>query len=184
MNGISMRTSTGTGGVHIRWSVLAGLAVAIIGLGGCRQSTAPGTAAEDLALTAGSLTGEIIQFMEAAIQDEYHAEMVYRRVIADFGEVRPFTNIVNAEVRHASALAVLFTRYGLEVPESTWHLENVPNFESVRDACQAAAEAEVANVALYDEFLQKALPEDVRIVFENNRRASLEKHLPAFRRCG
>ncbi len=60
---------------------------------------------------------------------------------------------------------------------------NVPTFASVASACAVAADAEVANIALYDALLALELPTDVRTVFVNNRRASLEAHLPAFNRC-
>ncbi len=164
--------------------LISGLVTALITTAGCNNSVSPEESAAASDLIAAGMTEEIVQMLEEAIQDEFHAEMIYQRVMADFGQVRPFSNIVNAEIRHASSLAILFTRYGLEVPESRWNLENVPVFESVSDACQAAAQAEIANIALYDEYLATPLPEDVRIVFENNRLASLDKHLPAFRRCG
>ena len=162
----------------------AGIMASGLALGGCKETVGPEDSGQSVALSAAGVTAEIVGMLEDAIQDEYRAEQVYLKVMATFGSVRPFSNIVNAERRHASALATLFTRYGLEVPASKWNGENVPTFDSVTEACRAAAEAEVANVALYDEYLSKLLPEDVRIVFENNRRASLEKHLPAFRRCG
>ena len=56
-------------------------------------------------------------------------------------------------------------------------------FDSVGEACAAAAQAERDNVSLYDAFLQMDLPTDVRNVFTNNRAASLENHLPAFEAC-
>jgi hypothetical protein len=54
----------------------------------------------------------------------------------------------------------------------------------VAEACATGAVAEVANIELYDDFLALDLPYDVRRVFEANRVASLDKHLPAFERCG
>ena len=39
------------------------------------------------------------------------------------------------------------------------------------------------DIAIYDKFLKLNLPDDVRKVFENNRSASLNKHLPAFSNC-
>lgn len=166
--------------------LLMGLMLAGISAGGCRDAVGPESdeAENPLPVQAVSgMTDAITAMMEDAIQDEYHAEMIYRKVLATFGQVRPFSNIVNAEVRHAASLASLFTRYGLEVPESVWSMENVPAFDTLKEACDAAVTAEVENIELYDEYLEQALPEDVRIVFENNRRASLYGHLPAFKRC-
>jgi hypothetical protein len=121
--------------------------------------------------------------MESAIQDEYHAEATYDRILADLGDAWPFINIVAAERRHIEAAAGLFSNRGLDVPESEWNRNNVARFDSIVEACAAAAQAERDNVGLYDTFLQRDLPTDVRNVFTNNRAASLEAHLPAFEAC-
>jgi len=132
-------------------------------------SSAP--TAADLAIE-GSLTG--------AIQDEYRAEATYQRVLAEHGSVLPFVNIARAEQQHAASIAGLFTSRGLSVPARAWTVDNVPGFASVSEACAAAPEAEIENIALYDRFLADDLPVDVRTVFANNRAASLNNHLPAF----
>jgi len=56
----------------------------------------------------------------AALDDEYKAHATYEQVIRDFGLVRPFVNIVEAEARHIAALVTLFERHGLSRPENTW----------------------------------------------------------------
>ena len=132
---------------------------------------------------SGTLTPAVAAAVRTALQDEYHAEQIYRGVMGDFGTVLPFANIVTAEQRHASALAGILSVRGLDVPANAWTVANVPHFTSVSAACAAAADAEVANIALYDELMALELPADVRTVFTNNRRASLEGHLPAFTRC-
>jgi hypothetical protein len=101
----------------------------------------------------------------------------------DFGPVRPFSTIVNAEVRHSEAIAFLYESPGLAVPASIWAIEDVPAFPSVFAACQAGVEAELDNAAIYDRYLGLDLPWDVRQVFDSNRAASLNNHLPAFQRC-
>ena len=50
-------------------------------------------------------------------------------------------------------------------------------------ACAGAVQAEIENIELYDEFFDMDLPDDLERVFESNRRASLENHLPAFQGC-
>ncbi len=133
--------------------------------------------------SSGALSDEVLDAMNLSIQDEYHAEFVYARVMADFGNVQPFANIINAEQRHSEVVGKLFTNHDLPVPASEWNLGNVPSFGTLPAACAAAVEAEIANIALYDEFLTMDLPQDVRNVFTNIRAASLEKHLPAFEAC-
>jgi len=125
----------------------------------------------------------ILAAMEATIQDEFKAELIYQNVLNDFGSVRPFVNIINAEVRHSEALARLFEARGLPVPRSQWSPEQIPGFSSIPEACGAGVVAEIENVEIYDRYVDLPLPLDVRTVFESNRRASIENHLPAFERC-
>jgi hypothetical protein len=126
---------------------------------------------------------ELLAAMEAAIQDEYHAEEVYLKVLHDFGDVLPFHNIVVAEVRHSTSIGRLFENRGWSVPTSEWNGDSVPGFATLAGACAAGVEAELANIALYDELLARDLPADVERVFENVRAASLNNHLPAFEGC-
>lgn len=142
-----------------------------------------GCDSEPSAPTVRALSSEVMDAVEIAIQDEYRAENTYLRVLADFGNQLPFQNIVYAEERHSLSLAWIFTRRDLPVPLSESDLNNVPRFGTLSEACGAAAEAEVENVAMYDDFLDLSLPNDVRTVFENNREASLLRHLPAFAAC-
>ena len=141
------------------------------------QTTAPPAAT----ITAGTFV--LADALTAAVQDEFHAEAIYQRVLLDFGSVFPFANVVRAEQTHAASLAGLFRVRGLAVPESAWNVDNVPRFASVRDACAAAAQAEIDNVAVYDRYFSEDLPADVHRVFSNNKAASLNNHLPAFNRC-
>jgi hypothetical protein len=121
------------------------------------------------------------QALRDALDDEYGAWATYDQVIRDFGPERPFINIREAEARHIEALRTLFQRYELEMPENTWPGQ-VPRFASMRDACEAGLEAEVANAALYGRLMRSTSRQDVLEVFGNLQRAS-QRHLPAFRRC-
>lgn len=136
-----------------------------------------------LAPAASALTPSVAAAVDTAIQDEFHAEQTYLRVLADHGNILPFFNVVVAEQRHSASLAGVLDRRNLDVPASEWDLENVPRFATVPEACAAAAAAEVANIAMYDRLLVAELPTDVRNVFTNNRRASVDRHLPAFTAC-
>jgi hypothetical protein len=118
----------------------------------------------------------------AALDDEYQARATYAQVIEDFGSVRPFSNIVDAEDRHAHALIGLFERYGIPVPPDTWP-GRVPRYGSVQEACEAGVVGEVANAALYDELLAGTERIDILEVYRNLQEASQQRHLPAFRRC-
>ena len=61
-----------------------------------------------------------VQALKDTLDDEYKSRETYAQVIRDFGEVRPFINIVEAEARHASALLNLFERYGASPPANRW----------------------------------------------------------------
>jgi hypothetical protein len=130
-----------------------------------------------------ALSSSVVAALDTAIQDEYHAEQIYLRVLVDFGNVLPFFNVVVAEQRHSASLSAVYERRGLAVPGSAWNTDNVPTFATLQAACAAAAAAEVANIEMYDRFLTLDLATDVRNVLNNNRNASLTKHYPAFMQC-
>lgn len=160
----------------LRWLSTAVLlaAAATAACDSTRTPTGPTPPAVDAALTAA---------LTRAIQDEYRAEATYQAVIADFGQVQPFVNVLTAEERHSAAIGRLFTSRGLAAPASTSTVATVPHFATVSAACAAGALAERENIAMYDDLLRAELPADVRQVFSNNRSASLVNHLPAFERC-
>jgi len=120
--------------------------------------------------------------LHEALDDEYHAWAIYDQVIHDFGLVRPFSNIRDAEARHIDALLAVFDKYDLTPPPNPWP-GKVDRYPSMRDACAAAVEAEIANAALYERLMASTGRSDILAVFRNLRDASQERHLPAFRRC-
>ena len=121
--------------------------------------------------------------VEEALRDELRGEAIYGRVLKDHGDVRPFSNVVRAERRHAAFLEDLLKARGLAVPAPPAGAE-VPGYASVKEACAAAVAFETTNVALYDRLLAAGpLPDDVKRAFDHNRMASLDHHKPAFERC-
>lgn len=129
-----------------------------------------------------SLSGAEIEALEATLDDEYKSYETYAQVIDDFGEIRPFINIVAAEQRHYTALLRLFDRYGIIPPANRWD-GNAPRYDSVHDACVAAVAGEIENGALYERALASTRRDDIRTVYRALQSASLERHLPAFERC-
>ena len=123
-----------------------------------------------------------IAALHAALDDEYHAWTTYDQVISDFGLVRPFSNIRDAEARHIDALLGLFERYGVPVPANPWP-GRVERYPTLHDACVAAVAAEIANAALYERLLASTTRPDILAVFGNLQEASQQRHLRAFQRC-
>jgi hypothetical protein len=123
-----------------------------------------------------------IAALHEALDDEYHAWATYDQVIRDFGEVRPFINILDAEARHISALKEVFKRYRLAVPENSW-IGQIPGYGSLYEACAAGVKAEIENDRLYARLLAATQRPDILSVFQNLQEASRERHLPAFQRC-
>ncbi len=159
----------------MRRSIAFVLVALLAACGGGTSPTAPSSVVP--------LTAALQSALQLALQDERHAEAIYALVLADHGDVTPFRNIVRAEGQHAIAIEGLYRNRGLAVPPVSVPASNVPRFATLQAACAASVDAEIANIALYDEFLQLALPADIRNVFTNNRRASVDNHLPAFSRC-
>jgi len=161
-----------------RWLMLGILPVAALMAGACDSPRSP------LSPTPVTVvTSDLLAALDLGIQDEYRAEAIYQGVVNDFGPVLPFTMVLTAELRHSSTIAQLYAKRGLPAPVSQSTVSTVPHFATVREACAAGVVAERENIALYDRLLGGELPDDVRQVFSNNRRASLDNHLPAFVGC-
>lgn len=129
------------------------------------------------------MTMSLEEALGEALDDEYKARATYRAVLAAFGDVRPFVNIVESEERHIGALGRLFERYGIEMPEDPWPAR-VSAPESLEAACAAGVEGEIENRALYERLMVAATGHaDVEDTFRNLQSASQDNHLPAFERA-
>jgi hypothetical protein len=128
---------------------------------------------------------DIATLLVDALQEEYKAQMLYQSVLQTFGaETAPFALIERAEARHVEALQMLFTRRQMAPLASVWAPSSFSPFPSLPLACAAGVVAEREDAAFYTPYLSRTdLPQDVRNVFTNLQRASLESHLPAFERC-
>lgn len=129
-----------------------------------------------------SLTSCEVRVLTEALDDEYRSWATYDQVIADFGEVRPFINVREAEARHIQALLGLFERYGVAVPTNPWP-GKTERYPSLRAACEAGVAAEIANGDMYTRLLGQTQREDILRVLRNLQEASQQRHLPAFQRC-
>jgi hypothetical protein len=123
-----------------------------------------------------------IEALNMALDDEYHALSTYQAVMASFGEVEPFASIAQSEQRHIDALANQFNKYGIPVPENPYS-DDPMTFESLEQACQIAAQAEIDNAELYTQLFEMTDNQTFIRVFTNLSRASSESHLPEFQSC-
>jgi rubrerythrin len=146
-----------------------------------------------LSIIAGlALQPNVETMLRAAVLDEWHAEAFYASVMEIHGKRRPFSNIIEAERRHAGLLLNLFKDHSLEPPKNTWSrqeeeakdawLARLGTPKTIKEAAAAAWQAEVDNVKLYDVWLKGELPKDIRTVFTKLRDDSRDKHMPAFAR--
>ncbi len=162
----------------IKRDVITYLSLIILGLGifSAGVFAADGYGAEG----AGAVEEYALEDMLVyAIQDEYLARAEYDLIMDEYGEQRPFSNIMKAEEYHIELLLPLFEKYEFILPEDS-SSEHVILPESIEAALETGVEAEIANIAMYEKFLEKDLPEDVREVFEVLKRGS-ENHLRAFK---
>ena len=161
----------------------------VLGLGLLMVIGAVGTsgisafAGEDDYGAAGASSGEsftLEEMLDYAIEDEYLAKAEYEEIMDEYGEQRPFSNILEAEKTHIELLLPLFEAYGIDVP-SDLASDHTVIPESVEEALEVGVQAEIDNIAMYEKFLAGDLPEDVREVFEELMNAS-KNHLAAFER--
>jgi hypothetical protein len=139
---------------------------------------------DDMDYPAGELARDVVDALDAALDDEYKALSTYLAVIEEYGSVRPFSMIKGAEETHIAALKAVYDKYGLEAPENPY-LGTITPPTTLGDSCTLGVEAEIANAALYQDELLPVVADypDITAVFTNLMTASEAKHLPAFERC-
>lgn len=116
-----------------------------------------------------------------AIEDEYMAKAEYDALMSEYGQIRPFSNIVKAEETHIRALVPLFEAYGYELPIND-AADRIVLPETLEEIYAIGVEAEIKNIEMYEKFLEEDLPDDVASVFERLMKAS-ENHLKAFEKA-
>ncbi len=148
-------------------------------------TTSASTAPEGGSYGASAVTEDeslsLADMLTHAMEDEYLAEGEYRLIMDEYGTQQPFSNIMQAELTHQAWLEELMTAYDVALPDKVEVQSQVHLPESIAVALEAGVQAEIANIAMYDRFLQETLPDDVRSVFERLKAAS-ENHLSAFQR--
>lgn len=141
-----------------------------------------GLMGEDVSLSLDGYdlsTDELEAMLTVLITDEYNARAEYEAIEAAYGAQEPFTSLIEAETKHADALANLFEKYGLEVPSDNSE-DNVVIPDSLQEAYEIGIAAEIANAALYEGYLDQDLPSNVENVLTNLMDASLDNHLVTF----
>jgi rubrerythrin len=120
---------------------------------------------------------ELQAMLDVLYLDELNAKAEYEALVEVFGDQSPYTQLILAETRHADALLRLYDLYDLEVPTVQVNTPVVP--ATLEETYAIGIDAEVANIALYDNYLDLNLPDLVERVFSNLQRAS-ENHLRIF----
>jgi hypothetical protein len=120
---------------------------------------------------------ELKTMLDVLYTDELNARAEYEALVDAFGAQAPYTRLIVAESRHAAALLRLYDLYDLDVPTPTLKTPLIP--VTLEESYALGIEAEEANIALYEDYLDLKLPEVVEVVFSNLQRAS-ENHLRIF----
>ncbi|WP_424938829.1 ferritin-like domain-containing protein [Aliiroseovarius sp. S253] len=135
-----------------------------------------------------TLSDEAEAALLEALNDEYHAQAFYAALVEEYGPNTPFKNIMEAEARHAEKVIKLLNKYDVEVPENGYldgSLAVAPIPPTLDEAYEMGVQAEIDNIALYEENLLPAVADynDITRVLTALKTASETKHLPTFERC-
>lgn len=120
------------------------------------------------------------EMLQYALEDELKAHAEYVGIMDKFSVSKPFSNIAEAEIRHKDALITLYETRDLSIPNFD-AMEGLELPNSLSEAYDIGVEAEIENIAMYEQFLEQELDPDVRRVFTALKEGS-EKHLQAFKK--
>lgn len=109
--------------------------------------------------------------MTTAILDEYLALATYEKIVATYAITTPFTNLINGETNHIEALKNLMASYNFTIPANTV-TANLTIPATLVACFEQSIVQEENNIAMYGEFLNEQLPEDIKLVFTNLQNAS------------
>ncbi|MBN2628434.1 MAG: hypothetical protein JXA95_17340 [Spirochaetales bacterium] len=115
-----------------------------------------------------------------ALQDEHLALAEYEAIQEAYGVSRPYSNIAQAEMTHIGYVEGLYDSLGMTVPAFDASAHTIVP-ASLQEAAEIGVQAEIDNIAMYEQFLSQDLPADVREIFGFLKDSS-EKHLTAFER--
>jgi hypothetical protein len=128
------------------------------------------------------LTEAEINVLNEVLDNKYYSWAIYTQIIADFGEVSPFSNIYLADAHNIEVLCTLFANYGLPVSENPWPGKEI-RYPSLKAACEARFAAEITNGEMYKRLIKVTKHSDILTVLRNLQAASQKLYLPAFKRC-
>lgn len=162
---------------------------AILGAAACSDdendspANTPATSPTTSATTAPTVAPRPLKdVLKDAINEEYKARATYQAIIAKFGEVTPFVNILAAENNHVEAWKRIYDANKLDVPPDIYAGRIVAPAD-LKKACEEGVAAEKADVALYDALMKETTDAEALKVMTEQRKVSQENHLPAFEAC-
>lgn len=119
------------------------------------------------------------QALRIAVYDEYQAFETYQAFIDKHGAQTPFTNLIQAEIRHYEALILLCEKYGVTPPINDI---NVVAPQTLQECYELGVAAELENIYMYDYLLPFVSSyQDIQDTFYRLQAASYNNHLPALR---
>jgi hypothetical protein len=171
---------------------LAGGLAGTAGTGGTGSQSATGPATSPTAPTSSTTSATtsavtptvatVAVALSTASAVEEQAKASYDAVVAQFGDVRPFSAISDAEGQHIVTLSKLAVRYGVSLPSEQYSGETSP--ATLAEACQMGVRTEQNIVAMYTQLLSEVSSyADLTQAFSNLQSAARDDHLPAFERC-
>lgn len=148
---------------------------------GQRQCQLAPTVAVAVEGSAKPLSEATRKALIAAIEDEYKARALYETVLKEHNGAMPFANIIHAEARHIGELKALLTRYSVPIPADAY-TGKIEAPKDLTEARKTAIQAEIDNVAMYDDMMGSINEPDIVSTFQYLRSASQDRHLRAFQR--
>ncbi len=125
----------------------------------------------------------LAQALRIAIYNEYKAFETYKAILNSFNAKEPFTDIMQAEIRHFEALKKLCEKYEVTLPINDL-AGDIKTPKTLQECYELGVASEIENIAMYDYLLTYVSDyDDVVDIFYRLQAVCINKHLPTFRAC-
>ncbi|CZE48547.1 hypothetical protein [Campylobacter geochelonis] len=120
------------------------------------------------------------EFLQAAIKDEQIAFATYANIVQKFGDIKPFSAIMQTQLKFIQELSYMIKKQGEEPQEAD--ISDIEEAKSIEEAYEIALVIERKTIRFYEKMISNVQNEEIKDLFYRLQASSYNDNLPAFRK--